>query len=763
MPVANIKGLVRMGFVRARAIDVPTAVIPTVAEATVLANEIARYWQDASKGALQIAVNVHAVEVALPLPAAMLASVRRNVIADAIAQAALTDTNLREPDVWVGFVNTTCDSGATGNRVIAGSFQEVGQRGWKWCLKCQSLAFWDQTGQPGPCAAGGTHDHSRSASYVARFAGQGPGEAGWRWCRKCACLARPAGSPGPCPGGGSHDHGASGAYVVATAATPATQGQWSRCNRCTVIVSTGNPAAACAAGGVHQTAGAYFVGFDQFPALGFLLHESGHALGLDHSFNDSPNPLDARDDGRPGAYGDQWDIMSYSRTASHKSAQFVDGGPGLAAPTLYKNGWIGPERVAFIRQPGDVELVSNSESIADGFLTAVVGMPSSATVYSLEYRTPHNWDQAVIGGVLIREHWAAADTPSLGLLAQNAWRWCSLCGSLVYRGQQACAGGREHHSDGSSLALPIGNVPAGAQTGWRWCSQCQSLVQEQGGAGICAAGGSHNTSTSGAYAVLAATTANPPWLWCQRCKALFQSTPDVGRCPAGGQHDGSRSMHYQVASSGAGTQDMWSVCSRCRSVFYTRTGACPAGRAHDTSQSGDYFIVHDILWAPGQSGWRWCSKCYGLGFLDDTRGPGTCAAGGRHDHNGSGVYHVEFVKAHAAAIPQEWIDQVEQVGWAWCHRCEMLGYSSAPSRCPVGGAHDFAQSAAYRLRYAVSGNGDEGHLQQSRSWKVGEKFASADGLFTVDVLAIHEQPARVSVRIGPPRVIRPVNAVNPPG
>ena len=36
---------------------------------------------------------------------------------------------------------------------------------WRWCRKCESLANWDDNGIPGPCPAGGTHDHSESGFY----------------------------------------------------------------------------------------------------------------------------------------------------------------------------------------------------------------------------------------------------------------------------------------------------------------------------------------------------------------------------------------------------------------------------------------------------------------------------------------------------------------------------------------------------------------------------------------------------------------------
>jgi hypothetical protein len=750
MPLANKKGLLRMVIVRARAADVAAASIPTSLETIAFGTEITRYWKDISRGAVDIAVHVHPPEIVLSQPAAVLGTVRRNVIADAIIQAAGAGVDLGQADLWAGFVNTPCDSGATGNRVIVGSFQELGQREWAWCGKCGSLAFWDRTGNPGRCAAGGTHDHSGSSSYIARIEGQSAGERGWRWCRKCACLAHPNGSPGPCPAGAGHDHSASASYVVATSATQATQDQWRRCTRCTALVFDGNAGAPCPAGGTHQLAGDFFVGFDQFPSLGFMLHETGHTLGLDHSFNDSPDPLDANDDSRPGAYGDPGDIMSYARTSSFRSEKFVNAGPGLAASTIYKNGWIGPDRMSFVNQPGEVELVSNSEPIDSGFLAAVVGVPGSAKVYSLEYRTPVNWDQAVDAGVMIREHRAVADTPSLGLLAQNGWRWCSRCSSLTYRGHRACAAGSEHASDGSAAGVFFGNVPQGAQAGWQWCSRCQSLVQEQSGPGVCAAGGRHDTSRSGQYAVAIAGPNDPKtplWLWCVKCRALYLSDPDGGRCPTGGQHDGTRSLHYRLGPVGPTSQSEWTSCSRCRSVFYDGLGACPAGQRHDTSASGDYFLVPNVSWAPGQSGWRWCNKCFGMAFTDPSRQPGLCAGGGRHDHAGSSMYKVEPFKPHAPAIPQAFVDDTEQTGWAWCHRCEMLGYKLKPSHCPAGGAHDFSQSTSYVLRFAVSGKGDEGHLQQSRSWKLGERFTTTDGLLTVDVVAARAQPARVTLRI----------------
>jgi len=39
------------------------------------------------------------------------------------------------------------------------------QDNWRWCNKCQGLAFAGSP-SPGACPAGGTHDHAGSGNYV---------------------------------------------------------------------------------------------------------------------------------------------------------------------------------------------------------------------------------------------------------------------------------------------------------------------------------------------------------------------------------------------------------------------------------------------------------------------------------------------------------------------------------------------------------------------------------------------------------------------
>ena len=90
------------------------------------------------------------------------------------------------------------------------------QDNWRWCNKCQVLAF---AGFPslGACAAGGSHEHSGSGDYVLiqDVPVGGNEQDNWRWCNKCQALAFAGNpSPGPCADGGSHDHSGSGDYVL---------------------------------------------------------------------------------------------------------------------------------------------------------------------------------------------------------------------------------------------------------------------------------------------------------------------------------------------------------------------------------------------------------------------------------------------------------------------------------------------------------------------------------------------------------------------
>ena len=71
---------------------------------------------------------------------------------------------------------------------------------------------------PGPCPAGGVHNHTGSSNYVLALSGAlvAGAQSNWRWCNKCMGLTWGGSStPGLCPAGGTHNLTASGNYMLA--------------------------------------------------------------------------------------------------------------------------------------------------------------------------------------------------------------------------------------------------------------------------------------------------------------------------------------------------------------------------------------------------------------------------------------------------------------------------------------------------------------------------------------------------------------------
>ncbi|MDZ8225469.1 hypothetical protein [Nostoc sp. ChiVER01] len=135
------------------------------------------------------------------------------------------------------------------------------QDDWRWCNKCQALAFAGNASL-GACPAGGVHNHNGSYNYILihdtpRLAGQD----NWRWCNKCQVLAFAGNaSLGACPAGGVHNHNGSYNYLLIfnTPLLPGQQDNWRWCNKCQVLAFAGNPSfGACPAGGVHDHNGSY--------------------------------------------------------------------------------------------------------------------------------------------------------------------------------------------------------------------------------------------------------------------------------------------------------------------------------------------------------------------------------------------------------------------------------------------------------------------------------------------------------------------------
>jgi hypothetical protein len=123
----------------------------------------------------------------------------------------------------------------------------VRQQDWRWCSKCMGMAFGGRA--PGPCPAGGTHDHGGSGNYgFAHNTPSAPGQRDWRWCSKCMGMTF-AGAPwSTCPAGGVHDLGHSGEYTIVR------NGQSNRrlCKKCQCLCSSPGQ---CPAGARHDLSG----------------------------------------------------------------------------------------------------------------------------------------------------------------------------------------------------------------------------------------------------------------------------------------------------------------------------------------------------------------------------------------------------------------------------------------------------------------------------------------------------------------------------
>ena len=96
----------------------------------------------------------------------------------------------------------------------------------------------------------------------------------------------------------------------------------------------------------------------------------------------------------------------------------------------------------------------------------------------------------------------------------------------------------------------------------------------QGTLGACPAGGNHDHTGSGDYALVHDDPAMPGqhnWRWCNKCQALsFAGNPSLGKCKAGGQHDHSGSGDYVVWRKADDTlgQDNWRWCNKCQVLAF---------------------------------------------------------------------------------------------------------------------------------------------------------------------------------------------------
>jgi hypothetical protein len=141
------------------------------------------------------------------------------------------------------------------------------------------------------------------------------------------------------------------------------------------------------------------------------------------------------------------------------------------------------------------------------------------------------------------------------------------------------------------------------------------------------------------------------WRFCNKCYGLFFGENPNFPCPAGGAHFyavGS-SFNYiltQLQAALGGSQSGWRWCMKCQGLWYPENSAyvsCPAGGVHSQAGSADYTL--QLPPAQGQDTWAWCRKCQGLffnGFADKGKCPAWINAGEVHDGTGSLNYVIPF-------------------------------------------------------------------------------------------------------------------------
>jgi CubicO group peptidase (beta-lactamase class C family) len=149
--------------------------------------------------------------------------------------------------------------------------------------------------------------------------------------------------------------------------------------------------------------------------------------------------------------------------------------------------------------------------------------------------------------------------------------------------------------------------------------------------------------------------------------------------------------------AGPGLQSNWQWCKKCQGLAFAGNaslGNCPAGGLHDHTGSRNYLVAMNTTSVVGQSNWRWCNKCQALSFAGSPS-PGQCPAGGQHDHSGSGDY---VLGQKAGDLPE-----YNQDNFQWCKKCQVLAFAgnSSPGACAAGGMHDHTGSGDYILEYAV--------------------------------------------------------------
>jgi len=171
----------------------------------------------------------------------------------------------------------------------------------------------------------------------------------------------------------------------------------------------------------------------------FIAHEMGHALGLDHSFDTHRVPWDDNSDGRPGAYGNSFDIMSaeaFGSLPATFNSRFGPAGPGMNALTRERLGWLPESKTTTIRHnPGEDLSVPVSVGALDNLALpakslvrvtsggSVNGAPLPAVTHLVEFRPQTGWDAGTSGDAVVIHMAREGDVARIARSAGGSQAW----------------------------------------------------------------------------------------------------------------------------------------------------------------------------------------------------------------------------------------------------------------------------------------------------------------------------------------------------
>uniref|UniRef100_A0A8R1XL98 Metalloendopeptidase n=1 Tax=Onchocerca volvulus TaxID=6282 RepID=A0A8R1XL98_ONCVO len=145
------------------------------------------------------------------------------------------------------------------------------------------------------------------------------------------------------------------------------------------------------------------------PRLSFssvLAHEMVHSFHIGHSYSD--RKINIFPNSHTGEYDDHYDLMSTANAWMHKS-RYGFSGPGLNGPHLDYLGWLPSNRILYFGRDGRSSSMIRLSSLSiphawtNDWLLVMVPFDRNnpANVFTLEFRTPVNYDSGIMQEAII--------------------------------------------------------------------------------------------------------------------------------------------------------------------------------------------------------------------------------------------------------------------------------------------------------------------------------------------------------------------------